>query len=452
MYNDELLSFHFVAQIVLLDRMVFVVLPSFQDIKGEYMRKPSYFFFILILTLFISCQKTEEELFTLPEIDISGSPSGIVELPEDVPSVFRDVFTKYTKIIAPNGKPIHILAQAGWTDDQIKKGRNVLQFILTDYPGSEYGNDKSPIANAMADRKATMVFFNTEPDLHEAMRGPLRRGTDLSMQDLRGNENPAEGSEDYMNHITRDASFEEIWHLVHDYGIKPTQPAMLAEMRKANDSAAEKGWRAWPDDEPQEHPNEYVGVLIDNYYDLWTLRPKKYEGREIAPEDVPEGQSHFGRYFAGSRERMKELDPAGYALIQKFFPPYLTYTPELPEYFEGTFSLTFDDSLVYTYKSQHLVNATLLGNNDSSLIGNDFDNTLTGNAGNNVFEGKGGNDRIDGGTGTDTAVFIGTHAEYIITEAEGTILVVDNQPQRDGSDTLKNIEMLRFSDKEIRRQ
>ena len=414
------------------------------------MRKFGVIFLILGFMIFFACKKSDEDLVTLPEIDISASSNGIVELPEDVPSVIRDVFTKYTKIIAPNGKPIQILAQAGWTDDQIKKGRNVLQFILTDYPGSEYGSDKSLIANAMADRKATMIFFNTEPDLHEAMRGPLGRGTDLSMQDLRGNENPAEGTADYMNHITRDASFEEIWHLVHDNGIKVTQPEMIAEMQNANDAAAEKGWRAWPDDEPQEHPNEYVGVLIDNYYDLWTMRPKKYEGREIKPEDVPEGQSHFGRYFAGSRERMKELDPDGYTLIQKFFTPYLTYSPELPEYFEGTFSLKFDESLVYTYKSQHLVDVTLTGSNNADLIGNNFDNTLTGNAGNNVFVGDGGDDAIYGGAGNDTAVFSGIYSEYKITEAEGAILVEDNQPQRDGSDTIKNIEILRFSDKEIK--
>ncbi len=139
------------------------------------MRKFGVIFLILGFMIFLACTKSDEDLVTLPEIDISESPNGIVELPEDVPAVFRDVFTKYTKILAPSGKPIHILAQAGWTDDQIKKGRNVLQFILTDYPGSEYGNDKSVIANAMADRKATMVFFYTEPDLHEAMRGPLGR-------------------------------------------------------------------------------------------------------------------------------------------------------------------------------------------------------------------------------------------------------------------------------------
>lgn len=121
----------------------------------------------------------------------------------------------------------------------------------------------------------------------------------------------------------------------------------------------------------------------------------------------------------------------------------------MPEYFEGTFSIKFDESLVYTYKSQHLINVTLTGNNDSSLIGNDFDNTLTGNAGNNVFEGRGGNDTLDGGIGTDTAVFSGIYAEYKITRG-GTFIVEDNQQQRDGSDTLRNIEILRFSDKEIK--
>ena len=411
------------------------------------------------LMILVSCKKSdsgpqEEDIearqaMTFPEIDISSSPNGIVPLPENVPSVFTDVFSKYTKIFAPNGKPIHVLAQAGWTEDQIKKARNVLLFILTDFPGSAYGNDKSIIANAMADRKATMVFFNTEPDLRKALRGPLGRVTGLSMQDLRANECPAEGTDDYMNHITRDASFEEIWHLVHDNGVKPILLDMRAEMQKANDTAAEKGWRAWPDDEPEEHSNEYVGVLIDNYYDLWTVRPKKYEGRDIGPEDVPEGKSHFGRYFANSRARMKKLDPDGYTLIQKFFPPYLAYTPELPEYFEGTFSIEFDESLVYTYKSQHLANVTLTGSNNANLTGNSYNNILTGNPGDNILKGGAGNDRLDGGEGKDTAVFSGAHSEYKITKHEGQVTVVDEKQNRDGTEILINIEILKFSDKTV---
>ena len=72
-----------------------------------------------------SCTKEKAGRVTLPEIDISASPDGIVPLPDDVPGVFKKYFVKYTKVVAPNGKPIHILAQDAWTDDQIKHGRNV---------------------------------------------------------------------------------------------------------------------------------------------------------------------------------------------------------------------------------------------------------------------------------------------------------------------------------------
>lgn len=405
---------------------------------------------LAILSVIVSCENRGDSLdATLPDIDISGGPDGIVPLPDVAPAVFTDVFSKYTKVLASNGKPIHILAQSGWTDVQIKKARNVLRHLLTDFPGSAYGNDKSAVANAMAARNATMVLFNTEDDLDEAMRGPLGEVTALSMQDLRANECPAEGTEDYMNHVTRDAAFEEIWHLIHDYGIKPTRPGMLAEMRRANDAAATRGWKAWPDDEPQEHPNEYVGVLLDNYLDLWTVRPKKYEGRDITSDDVPPGTSHFGRYFANSRVEMKELDPAGYALVGKFFQPYLSYTPDLPEAFEGTFSIAFDESLAYTYKSQHLVNVRLTGLNDSNITGNAYDNHLVGNAGDNLLVGGQGDDHIEGGEGADTAVFSGVFSDYTITiEGERTV-VSDSRAGRDGTDTLVKVEVLRFQDREV---
>jgi hypothetical protein len=382
------------------------------------------------------------QVYTVPEIDISGAPSGIVNLLKNVPSVFTDVFTKYTKIIAPNGKPIHILAQAGWTEDQIKKARNVLQFMLTDAPGTQYGNDKSAVANAM-------VLFNTEPEMHAARRGSLGSRTDLSMQDLRANECPAEGTEDYMNQMTRDTSFEEIWHLVHDNGIKVVLRGMIAEMRGANDAAAKAGWRAYPEDEPDEHPNEYMGVLIDNFFDLWTVPPKLYEGRTIGPDDIPPGTSHFGRYFAGSCVRMEKLDPGGFTLVQKFFPPYLTYTPELPESFDGTFSLSYDESLVYTAKSQHLVRVTLTGAKNANLIGNAYNNGLTGNAGDNILEGRMGNDRLSGGDGLDTAVFSGVSSEYKIVKDGRQTIVEDTRPHRDGTNILESIEILRFRDKDV---
>jgi hypothetical protein len=413
---------------------------------------------MVIVFAAISCSKNESERAddviavadALTAISLDSSPDGVVVLPKDTPPLLREIFLRYTRTYAPNGKPIHFLAQEKWTVDQIKKARNVLEHLLRDFPGSVYGSDKTAAANSMSDRNATMVLFDTPEELEAAFRNTDLRYVDLSMQDLRANENPAEGDDDYMNHITRDASFEEIWHLVHDNGIKQTQPEMLAEMRRANDSAAARGWRAWPDDEPQEHPNEYVGVLLDNYYDLWAVKPKLYEGRTITPEDLPDGKTHFGRYFANSRDKLRELDAPGYELVQKFFHPYLTYTPELPEYFSGAFSIQFDPELAYTYKSQHLKDVTLLGSNPVDLIGNDRDNIFTGNDGPNVLTGGAGNDILDGREGEDTAVFGGPAADYTLERSQNKIMVTDKVPERDGSDTLINIERIKFSDKTTR--
>ena len=382
----------------------------------------------------------EREKVTLPAIDVASAADGIVPLPESAPELFRRHFVKYAHVVAPNGKPIRILAQSGWTNDQIRHAREVLEYILTDHPGSAYGDDKSDIANAMADRNATLVLFDTEPALIEAMEAGLEDSTTLSMQDLRANESPAVGDPDYMDHVTRDAAYEEIWHLVHDYGIEPTRPAMVEEMRRANDTATENGWNAWPDDEPWEHPNEYVGVLLDNYLDLWALHPTKYEARPIEPGEIPDGHSHFGRYFANSRDRMRELDPMGYTLVEKFFAPYLTYTPELPVDFTGTFSMRFDPELRYTFKSRHLRSAALTGSNHANLVGNEHDNVLKGNAGDNV---------LDGGDGLDTAVYSGPASDYEIARRDDVVTVLDGVADRDGTDTLRSIEALRFRDRTL---
>ena len=405
--------------------------------------------FLMIMGLLTTCSHSEIKVArSLESIDISGSQNGVVRIPEEVPPVIRDVFFSYTRVMAPNGKPIHILAQAAWTEDQILKARNVLQYLLTDFPGSEYGDSKDKITDSMSDRNATMGLFNDVEALEKAFNGPLRR-VDLNIQDLRANECPWEGSDDYMNHLTRDASYEEIWHLVHDNGIKQMLPEMIAEMRMANDAAAEAGWDGYPEDEPDEHPNEYVSVLIDNYLELWAAKPKLYEGREIGPDRIPDGHSHFGRYFATTRTIMKEMDPAGYALVKKFFHPYLTYNPILPVDFDGTFSIAFNEEQAYTWKSRHLKDVTLSGENHANLIGNDLDNKLTGNAGDNQLTGGAGNDMLEGMDGDDIVILTGNREDYLITKEDGKVVIEDKTENRDGKDILLNIEILRFRDIKI---
>ena len=96
--------------------------------------------------------------------------------------------------------------------------------------------------------------------------------------------------------------------------------------------------------------------------------------------------------------------------------------------------------------------AVLTGNADANrLIGGAAADTLSGGDGNDVLTGGGGADVIDGGAGSDTAVFSGASSDYSWTrDADGVLTVKDLRANAtDGTDTLRNIEMLRFSDKSV---
>ncbi|MGV8951881.1 MAG: M10 family metallopeptidase C-terminal domain-containing protein [Cypionkella sp.] len=77
-----------------------------------------------------------------------------------------------------------------------------------------------------------------------------------------------------------------------------------------------------------------------------------------------------------------------------------------------------------------------------TLQGTSESETINGGAGDDVITGAGGNDTIDGGDGIDTAVFSGTIAQSTATTVNGITTVVGP----DGTDTLTNVERLRFSD------
>jgi hypothetical protein len=73
----------------------------------------------------------------LDNIDTSTSPLGVVPLPEELGKTLNGLFAKYTKHLAPNGKPIHIFAQSGVSDLQVVRAREILKYHLTDAPGTQ---------------------------------------------------------------------------------------------------------------------------------------------------------------------------------------------------------------------------------------------------------------------------------------------------------------------------
>ena len=103
------------------------------------------------------------------------------------------------------------------------------------------------------------------------------------------------------------------------------------------------------------------------------------------------------------------------------------------------------------------------------LTGGDGNDTLMGGAGGDTLRGDKGNDYLDGGdnrlvdtqywdpngsNGVDVAEYSGNADRYTITRAkDGSFTVVDSKGDAgDGTDILKNIEVLRFADKQVNLQ
>ncbi|NBI51215.1 hypothetical protein EIZ48_01330 [Photobacterium alginatilyticum] len=299
------------------------------------------------------------------------------------------------------------------------------------YPGSEYGADKTAVANRMTDNNAILLLLNGSDD-------GTNRAAELDGQPLYQDEIQVEGHQWYIeqNYEHRDATFEEILHLVHDTGIGVDQyesfigvlPDYQAEIRNAQVSALAGGiWGIgsesldWIEELSDENSlsQEYLASVVDSYYGLWGA--------------WTESKTHgmWGVYIAKTRDEIMSEDRLGAQLMRnKFFHPYLTYNARIDDSFSGDFSLRFDQNKPYTHHSQYLKDITLTGNNDANVIVNKLDNHITGNFGKN------------------TVFFTGDSSQYYISSnQDGKVVISDLITGRDGVNMLSNIELAKFKDK-----
>jgi hypothetical protein len=78
------------------------------------------------------------------------------------------------------------------------------------------------------------------------------------------------------------------------------------------------------------------------------------------------------------------------------------------------------------------------------MLGGSGDDTILGYGGNDTLVGGSGNDSLDGGPGIDTAVFSGNLSSYSLYKNSNSENLKDNVGT-DGTDTLTNIERLKFA-------
>ena len=390
--------------------------------------------YLIIVFLVIPCSAKNNNFKALPiDIDISKSSNGIVMMPNNVDKIFKD-FDRYTKINAPNGKPIHIVVEPGYNDRQVIYARKVLINHLTNLPGTKYGHDKTTIANAMANNQSILFLFKDTNSFRGWFRNIERKGFEVNGQDLRAYETILEGTDGYMaqKNPTRDASYEEIMHFVQQWGIEQAHPTLSQDLFDAFWDARAKNIYLLNYDET----HEYFICGFEAYYDMWAHDPENDGTRE-------------SEYVPISNASLKVNDPKMYNIVEQFMGKHWMYMAEIAKEYNGTFSLSKDSDKTYTNKSQYLRKAALTGNNNNDLTGNNFDNSLFGNSGNNNIKPLGGFDIIDGGPGNDVAIFIGKKSEYILRNQDGRIIVDDINYWRDGQNILINIEKLKFLDKTI---
>jgi hypothetical protein len=344
-------------------------------------------------------------------------------------------YTKYIEYVAPNQKTIKILAQDKISDEQLLYAYSVLELYLKNLT-EVYGD---AVANKLADSGNYLVMPNGQDD------GSAEKV--VIGQPQYQMETANVGSKWYIdndyNH--RDSTYEEIFHFVHDGGVGTVdnergskELANLINNGKNNALPSDKkDWGKkgiWGIDakesleewasEPGSLEAEYIICVIDTYYGLW---------------EASDTTALFGEYLGKTRAGLKEVDPMGLKIVEGFLPGQMNVMLRVDPTFEGSFKMYLDQEDKYTYKSQYIDLLSLTGDHNSGIVANENDNILMGNKGNNIIDGKDGEDVVQ---------FSGLSTEYEIN-TEGERRLVKDTKGRDGQDTLLNVEILRFKDKDI---
>jgi Domain of unknown function (DUF4214)/FG-GAP-like repeat/RTX calcium-binding nonapeptide repeat (4 copies) len=157
--------------------------------------------------------------------------------------------------------------------------------------------------------------------------------------------------------------------------------------------------------------------------------------------DGPEGLSHSSASLLLQESSGKFVD-TGRALLSSQVPNNGASTLAIGP--DGNYHL-----ITREFKNgQGIVNSQTIEFPDrdfpETLIGTKLSDHIWGMGGNDILQGLGGNDTIDGGT--DTAIYSGAHTGYTVAITSGGVLLTDKTANRDGSDSLVNVERAKFTD------
>ena len=117
----------------------------------------------------------------------------------------------------------------------------------------------------------------------------------------------------------------------------------------------------------------------------------------------------------------------------------------------GDDKIILTDASVLASADGEVGGATIDGRDgDDLIVGSIGNDSLSGSDGDDTVSGGKGDDIIDGGDGDDTLMLVGGPGDYSIRFHNGTAVITHMDGGSDGSDTVANVEMLRFGGADTR--
>jgi hypothetical protein len=342
----------------------------------------------------------------------------IGSISSDAPSGLSQVFSKETEVFG-----IKIYATSTTLDSDVQHAAKIMaEYLDNDEDGIA---DDSAVITSMINSKATLVMFKDEAEQDSANLSILE-SSGLNAQNLFGEETIPNGSSTGKF----DASLEEILHLITDYGyvkVYPTAFSLTTSLlTEAMDIARGGNFQTIPSSYP-------AGAWYTYYDETSDYATQATEYLYWGLTSILGGQSFTGRLDAIKDEwtlntsvKVQSTDTKLYSLLTDTQYKLPTVLPN------GEYSVPSQATFTKT------------------LTVNDL-NELSGTTGKDTVTSTSKNDYLDGGTETDTLIYSGKFSNYSFTRGTNTLQISDQRTTgtTDGTDTLKNIEYIQFSDQTV---
>nr|MBC8296796.1 hypothetical protein [Pelagibacterales bacterium] len=272
---------------------------------------------------------------TIPFINTSSSPNGIVALPLDIHPAYSAVFEKYAKISAPNKKAIHILIQKDVNETEVVYLRAVLSKMLSNKDGSLYGANKTGIFNSMSSEDLIIGIFRNSTSEESSdtlfLTGEFNINIEIINQDdidinvfLNTNETIGMLTESiYMYGIFQeDPNMKSALNAarVQAEGSEVVNPNIDFQFNTRSGKVSPKSFSiSQKQDErsgifhtsltDQEEKNiRYLRLGVEVYYGMWDHDPNAT------------GKSGDNEYSITSKDQMQKYDPGLFDIVNGFFP------------------------------------------------------------------------------------------------------------------------------------